>query len=122
MEAMKRVRPVSRFIYYNDLSYSNKYITERSKESPLRRPIGDGKYDVGERTLEIVLQRLPKVDSRAAWIIGEGTTAPCAEHNRRVTVAPRNGEDAVNTALQEVSGLRLANCRRVWRRTCQETQ
>ena len=33
------------------------------------------------------------------WIVGKGTTTPCAEDESRVTVALSNGEYAMNAAL-----------------------
>jgi len=59
------------FIY---LSFEAKNIMEGSKDFSLRRPICDGKYDVGECSVKVVLQSLLKIGSGAMRIIREGTT------------------------------------------------
>jgi hypothetical protein len=80
-------------------SRTTEHIPERPQETPLRRPIGNGERDIGKRTAEIIFQRLPKIRSRPLGIIGKGTTTPGPEHQRRVTVALGNRQDAMNTAL-----------------------
>lgn len=57
-----------------------KNITKRPKKFSLRRPICDGKDDVGECSTKIVFQSLPKINSSAMGIIRESTTAPRTEN------------------------------------------
>src|SRR5262245_24608311 len=58
----------------------SKNITERPKKFPLRRPICDGKDDVGERSAKVVFQSPPQINRSAVRIIRDMTTAPCAEN------------------------------------------
>jgi hypothetical protein len=60
--------------------------------------------------------------SIAVRVIGESTTAPCAQNQRLMSVCPCNRKHAVNPLLQEVSGFRLANARRIGRGTSEEAQ
>src|SRR5215831_296254 len=102
--------------------FCSKHITERPKKFSLQRPICDGKDDVGERSVIVVFQSLPKIKSSAVRIIRESTTAPCAENQRGMSVGPCDSEYAMNPFLQEIPGLRLTNDGSIWGGTCNEAQ
>src|SRR5215510_10786384 len=76
--------------------FCSKHITERPKKFPLRRPICDGKHDVGERSAIVVFQSLPKINGSAVRIICESTTTPCAENKFGMAVGPCDSEHAMN--------------------------
>ena len=86
-----------------------KSLAERPKKSPFLRPICDGKNDVRKRAAKVVCQSIPKINSSPVRVIMEGATTPRAQHQRVVSVGPCDGEHAVNSFLQKISGSRLAN-------------
>ena len=73
--------------------------TERPKKLPLRRPICDGKDDVGEGSAIVVLQSPPKIARSAVRIIAERPAAPCAQHERGISVGVCDGEHAMDPLL-----------------------
>jgi len=64
----------------------SEHLTKWPKKSPLRRPIGNGEDDVGERAAKVVLQHLPEIPHRAARIIRKRTTSPGTQHEHGMAV------------------------------------
>ncbi|OPY18449.1 MAG: hypothetical protein A4E74_00582 [Syntrophus sp. PtaB.Bin075] len=87
----------------------SKRVSERSKKFSLQRPIRDGKYDIGKRAAESILQRLPKIMGTAIWIICESTAAPRTGNKYRIAKGLCDREYTMNKFLQKISGFRLSN-------------